>query len=89
MTCCPPARPGGRVDGDKLFITQDLLADMLGAYRASITHAARDLERAGVIERGRKHITILDRAGLEKESCECYRLVRDRIAAYLPKTYRH
>jgi hypothetical protein len=50
-----------------------------------------------VIERGRKHITILDRAGLEildragleKESCECYRLVRDRIAAYPPKTYRH
>jgi CRP-like cAMP-binding protein len=42
-----------RVEGDQLFITQDLLADMLGAYRPSITHVARELERAGLIERGR------------------------------------
>jgi CRP-like cAMP-binding protein len=76
-----------RVEGDQLFITQDLLADMLGAYRPSITHVARELERAGLIERGRRHIKILDREGLRKESCECYDLVRDRISSYLPKTY--
>jgi CRP-like cAMP-binding protein len=76
-----------RVDGDQLFITQDLLADMLGAYRPSITHVARELERAGLIERGRRRIKILDREGLRKESCECYDLVRDRISSYLPKTY--
>jgi hypothetical protein len=76
-----------RVEGDQLFITQDLLADMLGAYRPSITHVARELERAGLIERGRRHIKILDREGLRKESCECYDLVRDRISSYLPRTY--
>jgi CRP-like cAMP-binding protein len=76
-----------RVDGDTLFITQDLLADMLGAHRPSITHVARELERAGLIERGRRQVTILDREGLKKESCECYQLVRARIAFHLPKTY--
>jgi CRP-like cAMP-binding protein len=76
-----------RVDGDTLFITQDLLADMLGAYRPSITQVARQLELAGVIARGRREVTILDRDGLKRESCECYQLVRDRIASYLPKTY--
>jgi CRP-like cAMP-binding protein len=76
-----------RVDGDTLFITQDLLADMLGAHRPSITHVIRDLELAGLIARGRREVTILNRDGLKRESCECYQLVRDRIALYLPKTY--
>jgi Crp-like helix-turn-helix domain len=76
-----------RVDGDTLFITQDLLADMLGVYRPSITRVVRELELAGVIARGRREITILDRDGLIGESCECYQLVRQRIALYLPKTY--
>ncbi len=76
-----------RADGDTLLITQDLLAEMLGARRPSITHAARELEDAGLIERGRRQVTILDRQGLKKASCECYQLVRDRITFHLPKTY--
>ena len=76
-----------RSDGDVLLITQDLLAEMLGAQRPSITIAARELERAGLIERGRRQVTILDRPGLTKASCECYQLVRERVAFYLPKTY--
>jgi CRP-like cAMP-binding protein len=76
-----------RTDGDTLLITQDLLAEMLGAHRPSITHAARELELAGLIERGRRQVTILDRDGLKRASCECYQLVRDRIAFHLPKTY--
>jgi CRP-like cAMP-binding protein len=76
-----------RTDGDTLLITQDLLAEMLGAHRPSITHAARELELAGLIERGRRQVTILDREGLKRASCECYQLVRDRIAFHLPKTY--
>jgi Mn-dependent DtxR family transcriptional regulator len=74
-------------DNDTLFITQDLLADMLGAYRPSITPAAHELERAGLIALGRREVTILDRDGLKRESCECYRLVRRRVAFYLSKTY--
>jgi CRP-like cAMP-binding protein len=76
-----------RSDEDTLSITQDILAEMLGAQRPSITNAAQELERAGLIERGRKQVTILDRQGLTKASCECYQLVRERTAFHLPKTY--
>ena len=76
-----------RSDGDTLAITQDLLAEMLGARRPSVTHIVRDLELAGLIESGRRQVTIVDRQGLKKASCECYQLVRDRIAFHLPRTY--
>src|SRR3984957_806543 len=76
-----------RTDDDALPITQDLLAEMLGVQRPSITNAARELDRAGLIERGRRQVTILDRQGLTKASCECYQLVRSRLAFHLPKTY--
>ena len=76
-----------RSDDDTLPITQDLLADMLGVQRPTITIAARELERAGLIKRGRRQVTILDRKGLTKASCECYKFVRERTARHLPKTY--
>jgi CRP-like cAMP-binding protein len=76
-----------RNDGDTLSITQDLLAEMLGVQRPSISNAAQELEQAGLIERGRRQVTILDRQGLTKASCECYQLVRSRLAFHLPKTY--
>src|SRR6266478_1958642 len=76
-----------RSDEDALPITQSLLAEMLGVERPTITNAAEELERAGLIERGRQQVTILDRQGLIKASCECYRLVRERVAFHLPKTY--
>src|SRR5579862_4423741 len=50
-----------RSDGDALPITQELLAEMLGVQRPSISNAAREFERAGLIERGRRQVTILDR----------------------------
>jgi Mn-dependent DtxR family transcriptional regulator len=76
-----------RGDDDTLPITQDLLAEMLGVQRPTVTNAARELEGAGLIARGRRHVTILDRQGLTEASCECYQLVRARIAFHLPKTY--
>jgi CRP-like cAMP-binding protein len=76
-----------RSDGDELPITQSLLAEMLGVQRPTITNAARGLERAGLIERGRRQVTILDRQGLAEKSCECYQLVKTRVAFHLPKTY--
>ena len=76
-----------RSDDDALQITQSLLAEMLGVQRPSVTNAAREFERAGLIARGRRQITILDRKGLTRTSCECYQLVRTRIAFHLPKTY--
>jgi CRP-like cAMP-binding protein len=76
-----------RGDDDALEITQSLLAEMLGVQRPSITNAAHELERGGLIARGRRQITILDRQGLMAASCECYQLVRARVAFHLPKTY--
>src|SRR6202171_5366047 len=78
---------GNRSYDDALQITQNLLAEMLGVQRPTVTNAARELERAGLIVRGRRQVTILDRQGLIEESCECYQLVRTRIAFHLPKTY--
>src|ERR1700694_3110074 len=76
-----------RGDDDALLITQNLLAEMLGVQRPTITNAAQELEGAGLIVRGRQQVTILDRTGLTQESCECYQLVRTRVAFHLPKTY--
>jgi CRP-like cAMP-binding protein len=76
-----------RSDDDGLPITQNLLAEMLGVQRPTITNAIRQLERAGSIECVRGQITITNRPRLMKASCECYRLVRERIAMRLPKTY--
>jgi len=45
------------------------------------------LERARLIAPGRQQVTILDRQGLMKASCECYQLARTRTAFHLPKTY--
>src|SRR5258705_10841265 len=76
-----------RTDEDTLPITQNLLAEMLGVQRPTITNAARKLERARLIARGRGQVTVLDRQGVIRASCECYQLVRARVAFHLPKTY--
>jgi CRP-like cAMP-binding protein len=77
-----------RSDDATLLISQDLLAEMLGVQRPSITNAAAELERVGLIERGRQQVTIVNRQGLLAASCECYQLVRNRIAHHLPRTYQ-
>ena len=76
-----------RNDGDTLRITQNVLAQMLGVQRPTVTNAVRTLERAGLIATGRSQVTILDRDGLMRASCECYQIVRSRIAYHLPKTF--
>jgi CRP-like cAMP-binding protein len=75
-----------RADDDALQITQNLLAQMLGVQRPTITNAARELEHAGLIARGRRQVTILNRQGLAQASCECYQVVRARLTFHLPKT---
>src|SRR5262245_24379968 len=76
-----------RSDDDALPITQNLLAEMLGVQRPTITKAVRDLEHIGLVERGRRQLMILNRQRLAEVSRECYPLVRQRIAAHLPNTY--
>ena len=77
-----------RSDDEVLQITHNLLAEMLGVQRPTITNAAQQLEHAGLIARGRREVTILNRQGLTEASCECYQLVRARITHHLPKTYQ-
>jgi CRP-like cAMP-binding protein len=77
-----------RTDDNLLRITQTLLAEMLGVQRPTITNAVREFEKAGLIAPGQRQIAVLDRQGLLQVSCECYQMVRRRIAFHLPKTYR-
>ena len=76
-----------RTDDDVLLITQDLLGEMLGVHRPSISHAVEGLESVGAIERGRRRVRIRDRLALIGEACECYQIVRARTASHLPQTY--
>ncbi|MBI3346113.1 MAG: Crp/Fnr family transcriptional regulator [Burkholderiales bacterium] len=65
-----------RIAGDELVMTQELIANMLGVRREGVTEAAQKLQKLGLIDYARGHITVMDRPGLEKRSCECYAVVR-------------
>ena len=70
--------------GDKIGLTQEYLASMLGVRRSSVTEVARRLQSDGLINYRRGQITILNRAGLERLSCECYAVVRAHFDHLLP-----
>lgn len=76
-----------RTDGDVLPMTHDLLAEMLGVQRPSVSHAVKRLNASGAIQSRRSKLLIKDRARLKRHSCECYDLLRHRIIHHLPKTY--
>lgn len=65
-----------RVQVNDFFLTQELLSQMLGVRRASVSVVAAILQKAGLISYSRGNIQILDRQGLEAASCECYRVVK-------------
>jgi CRP-like cAMP-binding protein len=65
-----------RVDGDEFPLTHEFLALMLGVRRASVTEVAGRLQRAGLIRYRLGRIWVLDRAGLEAASCECYGVIQ-------------
>jgi len=65
-----------RLQGNELLMTQGLLAAMLGVRRESVTEAALKLQRDGIIRYSRGRIQVLDRAALERCSCECYGVVK-------------
>ncbi len=64
-----------RVQVDRVLITQELLATMLGTRRSTVTVAAGLLQKDGIIEYHRGHVMITNREGLEAASCECYQVV--------------
>jgi len=74
-----------RLQDNQLTMTQELIANMLGVRREGVTDAAGKLQRLGVIEYSRGHITVLDRAKLEQLSCECYAVVKKETDRLLPR----
>lgn len=64
-----------RMESESLNLTQEFLAQMLGVQRSTVTVAAGELQRAGIIGYSRGKINILDRAQLVKVACECYAIV--------------
>ncbi|MCI0468089.1 MAG: helix-turn-helix domain-containing protein [Beijerinckiaceae bacterium] len=71
-----------RIETECLDCTHELLAGVLGANRKSVTLAAQSLQREGLIAYQRGRLQVLDRPGLEKASCECYRVIRERFEAF-------
>ena len=70
--------------GDKLAMTHELIANMLGVRRESVTEAALKLQATGLIRYVRGHISVLDRQGLAQRSCECYAVVKNEYDRLLP-----
>jgi CRP-like cAMP-binding protein len=73
-----------RLTSDELTITQEMIANMLGVRREGITEAARKLQREGLIDYRRGHISVLNRQGLEAQVCECYQVVKKEYDRLLP-----
>jgi CRP-like cAMP-binding protein len=73
-----------RLPTNHLVITQELIASILGVGRKGVTEAAGQLQKAGLIKYNRGHIILLDRAGLEHRTCECYKVVRKEYDRLLP-----
>jgi CRP-like cAMP-binding protein len=66
-----------------LNLTHEVIAHMLGTRRTRVTMAARELQKAVLIDYRRGKITVLDRQGLENAACECYRVVKESCEHFL------
>lgn len=73
-----------RLRASEIVMTQELLATILGVRRASVTVAAGNLQKDGLIRYERGRITVLDRPGLERRACECYAAVKAEYDRLLP-----
>jgi CRP-like cAMP-binding protein len=73
-----------RASGNELFMTQEMIANMLGVRREGVTEAAGKLQQAGLIKYSRGHIIVADRAALEARACECYAVVKEESDRLLP-----
>ena len=73
-----------RLHGSELVMTQELIANMLGVRREGVTEGALKLQLAGLIRYARGRISVLDRPGLERRTCECYAVVKQEYDRLLP-----
>ena len=73
-----------RLASDELIMTQELIANMLGVRREGVTESACRLQKDGIINYSRGHITVINRKKLESRSCECYKVVKAEFDRLLP-----
>lgn len=84
-----------RSSSNELFMTQELVASLLGVRREGVTVAANRLQKAGAIRYSRGHITVVDRRRLESLTCECYASATNEVdrsstsMTLLPAGHRH
>jgi len=71
-----------RIESDTFFITQEFLAVMLGSRRTTVTAAAGELQRRGLIHYSRGRIHVSDPEGLEQVACECYPTIRELYGSF-------
>jgi DNA-binding transcriptional regulator YhcF (GntR family) len=72
--------------GDRIELTQQALAGLLGVQRTTVNAVAQSLEQEGLIATGRGVVQVVDRAGLMRRSCECYRRLEDHFGAVIGPT---
>ncbi|MEA3195865.1 MAG: hypothetical protein QOD26_4198 [Betaproteobacteria bacterium] len=77
-----------RLPSDKVVMTQEMVAGMLGVRRESIAEAAGKLQQAGVVHGRRGHLAVLERAWLESRVCECYGVVKNEFGRLLADVRR-
>jgi CRP-like cAMP-binding protein len=65
-----------RTGSEQLLLTQECLAEMLGVRRTTVTLLAQEMRKRGIVRYSRGRITILDRAELESNACECYKAIK-------------
>lgn len=78
-----------RLNTNKLAMTQELIANMLGVRREGVTEAAGKLQKLGAIKYSRGNITVLNRSQLESSCCECYAVVKKETDRLLPLLAAH
>lgn len=71
-----------RAAQDTLELPQEFVAEMLGSTRSTVSIAAAHLKAKGLIDYSRGHLRLIDKRGLEVESCECYRVVRNHLESF-------
>lgn len=69
--------------GDRIELTQEGFADLLGVQRTTVNAVIRELTDTGLISGGRGYVRVLDRAGLERRSCECYMRLEEHFVAVI------
>jgi CRP-like cAMP-binding protein len=74
--------------GDRIELTQEAFAGLLGVQRTTINAVVQDLSSEGLIATGRGRIQVTDRAGLKRRSCECYERIEEHFGAVIGSTGR-